>query len=50
MSLELDERQHAMLAAMGIDLPYLRPAATTTAPKEAAASPPACTQARVATL
>ena len=50
MSLELDERQHAMLAAMGIDLPYLRPAAPTTAPKEAAASPPACNQALVDTL
>lgn len=55
MSLELDERQHAMLAAMGIDLPYLQPAAPAqavahTMTNKAAASSPASNQALVDTL
>ena len=40
MSLELGERQHAMLAAMGIELPFLRPVSSSTPSKAAAAAPP----------
>ena len=39
MSLELDERHHAMLAAMGIELPFLRPV-PSAASKQAATTPP----------
>lgn len=53
MSLELDERHHAMLAAMGIELPFLQPVPSASS-KQAAATlqpqPPSTEQAFVDTL
>ena len=48
MSLELDERQHAMLAAMGIELPFLQ--TVSSAASKAAAPPHSIEQPFVDTL
>ena len=40
MSLELDERQHAMLAAMGIELPFLQTVPSAASKPAATAAPP----------